>query len=254
MKPVKETVGIIMPIYNASLTLDRAILSVLNQSHEHWKLYLINDGSNDNSLLIINKYLNDERIHLENMKCNKGVSHARNAGLKLVREDYVSFLDSDDEWLPQKLEKQIVFFKNGSDIVNSNYFFSKKNDIKSTFYHKDNLSIQDFLKKKQRICFSSLICKSEIIKNKEFKNYKHEDFLFIHDLLVDEGRVIDLCKEPLVVYYCTENSLSSNKVKASIWQVILLNEIFKKNKIKIIPYFLHYAINAFFFERRLKKC
>jgi len=99
-------VSVIMPIYNRENTVERAIKSVLEQTYSNLEVILVDDGSKDNTLDILSK-IKDDRVKLLCHGSNKGGSAARNTGLKIATGDYIAFLDSDDEWLPQKLEMQI---------------------------------------------------------------------------------------------------------------------------------------------------
>ncbi|WP_241597757.1 glycosyltransferase family 2 protein, partial [Rosenbergiella epipactidis] len=134
-------VGIILPVYNAESTINRCLDSIFAQSYSNWKLYIINDCSTDHVVELINKYTDDPRIVLINLSENKGVSYARNYGLNIADEDYISFIDSDDEWLPTKLSKQIRLLDQNTKIVLSNYFFIKSKKNKIISYYKDVLSI-----------------------------------------------------------------------------------------------------------------
>ena len=89
--------SIIVPIYNIENYVNACMMSILNQSYQNFQVILVNDGSTDNSLSVINKYREDERIQIIN-KQNGGLSSARNAGLECVSGDYVMYVDGDD-WL-----------------------------------------------------------------------------------------------------------------------------------------------------------
>lgn len=101
----KPLVSIIMPAYNAERTIAESIKSVLNQTYIHWELLIINDGSKDNTSNII-KSIKDNRIILIEQE-NGGVAKARNNGIQNAKGKYVAFLDSDDLWLEEKLDRQI---------------------------------------------------------------------------------------------------------------------------------------------------
>lgn len=108
MKP--GLVSILMPVYNGSAFLDRSIGSVLKQSYANWEIIIVDDHSSDNSSEVVKKYLNDKRIILKQNDCNKGIAASRNLALKQAKGDFIAILDQDDEWLPQKLEKQMCLF------------------------------------------------------------------------------------------------------------------------------------------------
>lgn len=99
-------VSVILPYYDRASTLLDAIQSVLLQSHPELTLYLINDGSTDDSRDIA-RSIDDQRIVHIDLEHNTGASHARNVGLSRADTDLVAFIDSDDFWLPRKLEVQI---------------------------------------------------------------------------------------------------------------------------------------------------
>lgn len=102
---MENKISIIVPLYNSSKTLHRCIDSILNQTYKNFELIFINDGSTDNSKIIIEEYMKkDDRIILFNIE-NKGVAHARNFGLTKISGNYVKFVDSDDDLYPECLEK-----------------------------------------------------------------------------------------------------------------------------------------------------
>lgn len=99
-------VSVIIPAYNRAHTLDRAIQSVINQTYTNWELIIVDDASTDDTENLVKKYI-DEKIKYYKNPVNKQKSYSRNRGVKVSSGEYVAFLDSDDEWLREKLEKQI---------------------------------------------------------------------------------------------------------------------------------------------------
>lgn len=100
------TVSIMMPFLNRETTLPRAIPSVLAQTFQDWELIAIDDGSTDRSVEVVQSF-NDPRIRVVRHERNLGVASARNTAIKASTGEFIALLDSDDEWLPAKLEKQI---------------------------------------------------------------------------------------------------------------------------------------------------
>lgn len=96
--------SVVIPLYNKAHIIDRTISSVLTQTISDFELIIVNDGSTDNSIDVVHKYLKDARIKIIN-QFNQGVSAARNKGVLEAKFDYVAFLDADDEWLPGFLAK-----------------------------------------------------------------------------------------------------------------------------------------------------
>ena len=106
-------VSVIIPTYNRKHTLKRAIKSVYMQSLPPFEIIVVDDGSNDGTKeWVRQKYPNVKYIYQE----NSGVSSARNKGIKIARGDWIALLDSDDEWLPNKLNKQIDKIKSNLDV------------------------------------------------------------------------------------------------------------------------------------------
>lgn len=119
MKSIEAQISVIIPTYNRSSVIERAVQSVLNQSYQNWVLMIVDDGSTDNTLEVLDKYLVDERIRVISTE-NQGVSAARNLGIREAKTDWICFLDSDDEWLGHKLEKQIDLIKEGNKVIHTN--------------------------------------------------------------------------------------------------------------------------------------
>jgi len=104
-------VSVIIPIYNRAHVLARAIQSVLDQTYQDFEIIVVDDGSTDNTEEIV-KSFNDPRIRYIRHEENKGAAAARNTGIKAAKGEFIAFQDSDDKWLPEKLEKQMKVFEN----------------------------------------------------------------------------------------------------------------------------------------------
>lgn len=121
----KPVVSVIIPTYNRVHLLRRAIQSVLNQTYQDFEIIIIDDGSIDNTEEVVKKFQEqDKRVRYIKHEENKGGSAARNTGIKNAKGKYIAFLDSDDEWLPTKLEKQIELFRKRCDSVGAVYCLS----------------------------------------------------------------------------------------------------------------------------------
>lgn len=103
-------VSIIIPNYNCGKFLEETINSVINQTYQNWELLIVDDCSTDNSVEVIKKCIEkDERIKLFVNEKNSGAAASRNLALREASGQWIAFLDSDDLWLPEKLEKQLAF-------------------------------------------------------------------------------------------------------------------------------------------------
>lgn len=117
-----ELVSIIMPSYNTAAYVEETIQSVLNQTYTNWELLFVDDCSTDETLELIKKYKSDFRIKIFEGKMNSGAAVCRNKALREAKGRWVAFLDSDDLWYPEKLEKQVNFMeKNGYHFSYTNY-------------------------------------------------------------------------------------------------------------------------------------
>lgn len=111
-----KKISIILSFYNEERYLKKAIDSVLAQTYHNFELIIINDGSDDGSESIVNSY-SDERIIYEKNSENRRLAYSRNRGLELATGDYIGFFDADDIMMPDKMEKQIRYFKEHRDVT-----------------------------------------------------------------------------------------------------------------------------------------
>ena len=107
-------VSVIIPTYNRGEVLEQAIKSVLNQTYQNYEIIVVDDGSTDNTHRILEKYGHKIRYY---SKLHGGVSSSRNFGLEKSEGSWVAFLDSDDYWLPEKLERQIEFVRQNPEFL-----------------------------------------------------------------------------------------------------------------------------------------
>lgn len=125
----KYKVSIITPSYNSSKTIEETIQSVIKQTYSNWELIIVDDGSIDNTIEVVKKYLFDERIKLVSLKENTGSpAIPRNKGIEIASGEFIAFLDHDDLWKINKLEKQIKFHIQNKDIKISYTNTHKIND------------------------------------------------------------------------------------------------------------------------------
>lgn len=118
----ENKVSIIMPSYNTAQFIKRSIESVIAQTHQNWELIIVDDCSSDNTDEVVSEIRDERIIYLKNDK-NYGAAYSRNKALREASGKWVAFLDSDDLWMPDKLEKQIRFMENNQ------YHFSYTNYV-----------------------------------------------------------------------------------------------------------------------------
>ena len=110
---MNDLVSIIMPSYNTASYIADSVKSVLDQTYKNWELIIVDDCSSDDTLSVVSRFT-DERIKFFRNENNSGAALTRNRALREAKGKWIAFLDSDDLWHPEKLEKQIGFMeKNG---------------------------------------------------------------------------------------------------------------------------------------------
>lgn len=234
-----------MPAYNAEKTILESIESVISQTYLNWELIIIDDCSNDMTLEIIKKYsIQDSRIKLIKNEFNLGVSSSRNISIKNCSGDFICFLDSDDIWSPNKLEKQMLLLNSGWDVVCSNY---------TTFSDDSNIILQH--RKSPPIIKYTDMLKSNFIGNltgiynrKKLgtffqKKLGHEDYVMWLNIL-NKSRKAYCIQEPLAKYRISKKSISANKIKTMQWQWFIYRNELQFSLIKSMYYFSHYIVNA----------
>ena len=242
----KEKVSIIVPMYNAEKFIEKTIESVLAQTYQNWEMLIMNDVSTDNSLAIVSLYAKkDERIKIVNTEKNVGVVKGRNFLIDLASGKYIAFLDADDYWHNEKLEKQIKFMKEkNASISCTEYTRVKENEEKiNDVIIKEEISYNDMLKNNYLGCLT-VIYDAEKIGKRYFKELeKNEDYVLWLEIVKDVNTIYGL-KENLAYYRVLDNSRSSNKVKTAKVRWEIYRKIEKLSLLKSIYYFLHYAIRA----------
>lgn len=117
-----EVVSIVMPSYNTARYIGESIKSVLAQTYPYWELLIVDDCSTDDTDAVVGEFLSDERIRYIKNETNSGAAVSRNRALREARGKWIAFLDSDDLWHPEKLERQIRFMKeNGYRFTYTDY-------------------------------------------------------------------------------------------------------------------------------------
>ena len=243
---MKELVSIITPAYNSKKFIEDAIESVIAQSYQNWEMIIVDDASTDESIEIIQKYVNIEyRIVLFSNDKNLGASESRNLAIREAKGNYIAFLDSDDIWLPNKLEKQIGLMEKEKIAMSySNYeTINKDGFVTGRFLAPLKITYQDMLKTSYIGTLTTIYSVRKLGKI-YFINIGHEDYVLKLEILkkIDYAIGID---EVLAQYRITENSLSSNKLKSALWQWNIYRNIEKISILKSIGYFISYTYNGF---------
>ena len=130
-------ISVIVPMYNSSKTIINTLNSIKEQTYRDFEIIVIDDGSNDDSSTLVEDFIlsNDELPMTLLKKANGGVSSARNMGIKAAQGDYIALLDSDDRWLPEKLNKQVKILNSNPEI---SFIGTLHNNLKLGFPYSVN--------------------------------------------------------------------------------------------------------------------
>ena len=254
-------ISVIIPVYNAEKSIEKSLISIKNQTWEGvFEIILVNDGSSDRSKTIIENYQQnhqDQNIILINQE-NRGVSKARNAAMKIAQGDYIALLDSDDEWLPEKTEKQMKFLEN----QNIDFITSLWNNENITFpykLHPPNKLVKITLKKllfKITGQTSTAIFKRKIFENTGFfdenQNYSEDANYWMR---ISEKNQMYILPEKLVIAGNGKKSFGFSGLSANLKKMekgIQKNiwEMYQTKRINFPEYLFYFVISKLKFAIR----
>ena len=247
-------VSVIMPVYNDELFIKETILSVLNQTHSNIELLIVDDCSSDKSIEII-KSFNDKRIKLFKNIENKGAAYSRNLAIANATGDYVAFLDGDDRWHLDKVEKQLNFMiQNNYDFSYTKYenFSVKENKISGKVTGPKIVTYRKFLRCDYIGCLTAMY-KRDIIPNLQIPEdiKKRNDYALW--LLVSQKSPCYLLDEFLAFYSENPKGISKgSKFKLIKFHYHMFLSLFKCSKIKAHFYAMR---NVFYYVlKKMRYC
>ena len=248
----KELVSIITPVYNSEKYITETIESVLSQTYNNWEMIIVDDCSTDNSQSVVKGYRkHDNRIYIYELSENRGQAYARNYAIEKANGRYIAFLDSDDLWLPDKLEKQIRFIQEKDAVLSYTAYkkmYEDGNIIESTQINvPEKVTYNDLLSSCVIGCLTAIYDCQKIGKMYMPNISTQEDYALWLKIL-KKGFIAYGLNEPLAVYRVRYNSISSNKVKTAKNQWYVYRNCENLSLIKSAYHFLHYAYYGF------KKC
>lgn len=244
---IDDLVSIITPAYNAAAYIAETIESVLAQTYLKWEMLIVNDCSKDNTVEIVQSYAKkDKRIKLINLKQNRGAAVARNTAIQNAKGRYIAFLDSDDLWKKEKLQKQIQFMqRNGYAFTFTSYehFKETKENIQNQVQIPKSLNYNQALKGNQIGCLTVMLDRKQIA-NIHFTAQRHEDYILWLNIL-KQGTIAYGIQESLALYRTgNSKSISSNKLQSALWTWKVYRESQKLSVLKSMYYMLFYVVNG----------
>lgn len=223
-------ISIVMPSYNCSQFIEETINSIVQQTYENWELIITDDCSTDNSVDLIKQFIQkDERIKLLSNEVNKGAAMTRNNSIEAAKGDFIAFLDSDDLWLPEKLEKQLIFMQEKG--VDFSFTAYQQIDEKGKLLNK-------IIKAPSKVNYNGVLLSCPIGNSTVMYNVKNHGKFYVPDIRKrnDDALWLKMLKvipyayglnEVLMLYRIRENSLSSNKLELVKYHWYLYREIEK---------------------------
>lgn len=241
-------ISIITPAYNAEHYICETIKSVQAQTYQDWELIVVDDCSTDYTSVLVSEYAkSDTRIKLLKAPQNGGVAKARNLGLEKADGEYIAFVDSDDLWKPNKLEKQLAFMKEKGCVLSYTdfqKFNSADGSLAKVMRCPKKMRANDILKNTAIGCLTVMVDKKQ---SGEFRmpplNHTEDNCTWYH-ILKDTNQTAYNVGEVLSLYRDGNASMTKNKGKSAKQQWNTYRCYFKFSRIKSAYYFMWYAINA----------
>lgn len=242
------TVSIIMPAFNAERTISESIESVRHQTMGDWELIVCDDGSSDQTISIVEKYAEaDSRIHLLTNQYKKGAAGARNSAIDSSKGRYIAFLDSDDLWHEQKLEKQLAFMKENELVFSYTDYrmFIEHRSSGKDLLTADRYDFNDIVKYCNIGCLTVMLDKAYWKELIRFPFCKKEDYALWVILLKNRKIQATRCPGILSYYRKQANSISSSKHRELIRQYNVLRQFSGMNHLRIAYSLVFYSANGF---------
>jgi teichuronic acid biosynthesis glycosyltransferase TuaG len=242
-------------MYNSETFISDTIFSVINQTYNNWELLLIDDGSNDKTLESVNLVTTkNSKIKLFKNETNQGAAIARNKGIEAAKGEYIAFLDADDLWKPEKLERQIAFMlTENCDVCFSSYeqIDEAGNSLNRLVKALPELTYQKYLKSNYIGNLTGIYNAKVLGKITAPNLRKRQDWLLWLSAINKSGKPAKGIQESLAYYRVREDSMSSSKMnllKHNYW-------VYKKglgfSTLKSIFYMLIFLKEHFFVKSKL---
>jgi glycosyltransferase involved in cell wall biosynthesis len=243
-------VSVIIPNYNHAKFLDERILSVLNQTYQNWELIITDDNSTDDTRLILQRYANEhKRIKFFFLYQNSGAGYCRNNSIKHARGRYIAFCDSDDCWIPEKLERQIRFMNDKKCCLcySSYYTIDEKSIITGVVKVPEKLTFKQLKHDNKIGCLTAIYDTSRLGKFYMPPIRKRQDWAMFLNIL-KECQICFCLPEPLAYYRQRDNSVSSKKLSLVKYNVNVYETVFGYSTIKAYLYFFTHFIPTYFIK------
>lgn len=230
MEDVKQLrdglVSVIMPAYNTENYITKSIQSVINQTYKNWELIIVDDFSSDKTVDVVRSF-DEDRITVIQLEANSGAAKARNIGIQRANGEFLAFLDSDDLWTEEKLEKQISFMKE-NDYSFTSTEYAEMNDKDEIVYIVKNFHILDY-NGVLKYCpgNSTIIYNAKKLGKFYVPNIRKRNDYAMWLQVIKKAKIVHGLKEAHTIYRIREGSLSDDKARLIKYQWKVYREIEK---------------------------
>ena len=241
-------VSVITPTFNSAKYIGEAITSVQRQTYRNWEMIIVDDASTDDTCSIVKKFVrNDGRIKLIKNQTNGGPAKARNIALECASGRYIAFLDSDDLWRENKLEKQLeVFREKNCPLVYSAYEkIDEKGNRQGRLVAVPSCIDYSRLLSATVIATVTAIYDTESVGHVLMPDIRMRQDYALWLKILRKGGVAHAVTEPLAYLRKRQGSVSSNKISAAIYVWKVYRDYEKLTIYRSMYHFFNYALRAF---------
>lgn len=247
MEQQDKLISVIVPCYNMERFITATIQSVVHQTYSHWELLIVDDTSTDHTAELIRRQAaQDPRIHLMVKQQHSGIADSRNHCIDMAKGSYLAFLDADDVWHPEKLERQLDFMEKrqiGFSYTSYDCIDEEGRPLSHVIKATTDLDHDAYLHNTIIGC-STVMLNAEKVGKVVVPDFRtSEDTATWLNILI-QGHIAHAIDTPLTSYRIRKKSASSNKLKAAsdLWKVYRKQE--RLSWFKAMECFLCYAFNA----------
>ncbi|CAH8282811.1 hypothetical protein EV196_101661 [Mariniflexile fucanivorans] len=252
---MKPLVSIITPLFNSEAFISETINSVINQTYKNWELLLIDDCSTDKTIEIAHQFvLKFPNIKLIKNDKNLGAAITRNKGIEASQGTYIAFLDGDDVWKPEKLEKQIAYMQaENCDVCFSGYeqIDEAGKPLNKLIKALPELTYQKYLKSNYIGNLTGIYNATVLGKIKAPDLRKRQDWLLWLAAIKKSGKPAKSIEESLAYYRVRKNSMSANKLNLLKYNYLVYRKGLGFSTIKSVYYMLIFLNEHFFVKSKL---
>lgn len=238
-------VSVIMPAHNSEALLQESVESVMAQTYPDWELLIVDDASSDGTLSIARSLAStDGRIRVIELQQNLGVAAARNAGIRSAQGRFIAFLDSDDLWLPEKLQIQMQFMRDHRAAFSFAQYRRLGTDgrLSKAIHVPARINHRQLLRGNVIGCLTVMIDRAQIPQI-EMPSIKHEDYVTWLGLLRTGHSALGIPQD-LARYRVTSTSVSGNKTRAASWTWNIYRRAEGLSPLMSAWYFVNYVFHA----------